>query len=71
MTSQNTLNNQLNYTSISRKHKTDAELGVGETKPLDNSAQKHKLAVKPKKRHASSAHRSISPKKFSPKPGER
>lgn len=54
-----------------RKHKTDPALDVGETKPLDSSAQKHKLAVKPKKRHAGSTHRSMSPKKFTPKPGER
>lgn len=70
MTSQNIWNNKLNYTPISRKQKTVAELGVGESKLLvDNSAQKHKLSVKPKKQHASSIHR--SPKKFSPKPGER
>lgn len=55
-----------------RKLKADPELNVGETKPLlDNTAQKHKLAVKPKKRHSSSAHRNLSAKKFSPKPGER
>jgi hypothetical protein len=52
-----------------RKHKTDPDLNVGDLKPLlDSSAQKHKLAVKPRKKHASS-HRSL--KKYSPKPGER
>lgn len=65
-------NIKLDHTSIDRKHKTETDLSVGESKPLlDNSAQKHKLSVKPKKRHASSAHRSISEKKFTPKPGER
>lgn len=56
-----------------RKPKTDPSLNVGETKPLDSSVQKHKLAVKPKKRHASSAHRnsSINTKSYTPKPGER
>lgn len=56
---------------ISRKHNADPDLDavVGETNKsplLDNSAQKHKLSVKPKKRHASSVQ-----KKFCPKPGER
>lgn len=54
-----------------RKHKPDPDLdaAVGDSKKsslLDSSAQKHKLSVKPKKRHASSVQ-----KKFSPKPGER
>jgi Domain of unknown function (DUF4592) len=63
--------NQLD-TFTNSKHKTDPELTVGESTPLlDNSAQKHKLSIKPKKRHASSAHRSISSKKFKPEPGER
>lgn len=54
-----------------RKHKPDPDLDavVGDgskSSLLDSSAQKHKLSVKPKKRHASSAQ-----KKLNPKPGER
>lgn len=61
----------LNKSSTTKKHKTDPALNVEESKSqLNNSAQKQKLSVKPKKRHVSS-HRSVNPKKYSPKPGER
>lgn len=60
-----------NYFIETRKHKADLDLDAvagasGKSPLLDCSAQKHKLSVKPKKRHASSVR-----KKFSPKPGER
>lgn len=45
--------------------KQDPDLNVGQTSLLDNSAQRNKLAVKPKKKH-----RSVSAK-YTPKPGER
>jgi hypothetical protein len=67
-----TISQPQNFTShlSHRKHKPDPELdaAVGDSKSslLDSSAQKHKLAVKPKKRHASSVQ-----KKLCPKPGER
>lgn len=59
------------YISQLRKHKSDPDLDAvvgdgGKSSLLDSSAQKYKLSVKPKKRHASSAQ-----KKFNPKPGER
>ena len=61
----------LNQIDTFSKQIADPELNIGESALLDNSAQKHKLSVKPKKRHSSSAHRNISAKKFTPKPGER
>jgi hypothetical protein len=55
---------------IIRRLKTDSEFpNVGSNDDrtlLDSSAQKHKIAIKPKKKHASS-----KAKKYSPKPGER
>jgi hypothetical protein len=55
-----------------RKPKLDPDLNVGESERLDSSVAKHKLAVKPHKKHASSHRSSTSPHKtYEPKPGER
>lgn len=53
------------------EQKLDSDIDLGPTEPLNNSAQKHKIAIKPKKRHSSSAHRGISAKKQKAEPGER
>lgn len=60
------------HNTTNRTNIPDPDLNVGETKQLlDNSAAKHKLSVKPKKRHPSTR-RSASPRmKYAPKPGER
>jgi hypothetical protein len=63
--------NNINNNKQKRTLQKSDSLDVGDTKPLDNSAQKHKIAIKPKKRHSSSAHRSISLKKQTAQPGER
>lgn len=45
-----------------RKQKLDFDLDVGGTENLlDNSAAKHKLAVKPKKNHMGTIQRAASP----------
>lgn len=63
---------QQKHNTTNRTNIPDPDLNVGETKQLlDNSAAKHKLSVKPKKRHPSTR-RSASPRmKYAPKPGER
>lgn len=60
-----------NHHSTTQPEQNNEKFDVAETQPLDNSAQKHKIAIKPKKRHSSSAHRDISSKKQTAKPGER
>lgn len=58
---------------IFRKPKLDPDLNVGDSENLlDSSVAKHKLAVKPHKKHSSSHRSSTSPHKtYEPKPGER
>jgi hypothetical protein len=60
---------------MNKTHFSDLNVLVGgvcseiSTTLLDTSAQKHKLAVKPKKRHASTTQKHA--KKLCPQPGER
>uniref|UniRef100_A0A182J430 Muscle M-line assembly protein unc-89 n=1 Tax=Anopheles atroparvus TaxID=41427 RepID=A0A182J430_ANOAO len=61
--------------NAAKKPKLDPQMNIGQAEDrLDSSASRHKLAVKPKKNHQSSAHRrSVSPQppSYQPKPNEK